>query len=113
LLLYPTPATGTLYVTVPWVLDTVAADGATSFSDSTLCVPQGYAEAIVFNLAVRMAPQFDKEASASVQRVAAEAKARLVRQNLRNLEVPTLGLPVSLPGVTRTRADSTWITRGS
>jgi hypothetical protein len=50
-------------------------------ANDTFSMPPGYEEAIKYNLAVRFAPEFNKEASPTVQLVAIEAKENIKRMN--------------------------------
>jgi hypothetical protein len=59
-----------------------------------LAIPTGYERAIRFNLAVEIAPEFEREASPTVQRVAIDTLRAI---KTRNTRVPQmgLGLPVA------------------
>jgi hypothetical protein len=51
--------------------------------DTALAFPPGYEEAIVYNLAVRLAPEYGRPVSAEVATVATESKANIERLNAR------------------------------
>jgi len=74
--LYPTPAQTDnliLYTKKP----------ITSFTsiDDVLVLPEGYERAFRFNLAMEIAPEFGKQASATVQSIAIESKNAVIAQN--------------------------------
>jgi hypothetical protein len=58
-----------------------------SLISSTVDLPDGYENALVYNLAVRLAPEYDKEASRTVQRIAWSTLKDIERMNS---EVPTM-----------------------
>lgn len=74
--LYPWPQGGsTLYIdSLKPLTDPTALTDSVAF-------PPEYDEAIVFNLAVRMAPEFEKEPSITVHQIAAAALQRLETRN--------------------------------
>lgn len=79
LFLYPIPDasyTVTIYSVKP----------LTSFSALTTNVdlPEGYERALVFNLAVELAPDYEREASESVKKTAGIAKGNVFSANTRN-----------------------------
>lgn len=57
---------------------------AMALSD-TLAVPPGWEEALVYNLAIRMAPEFEVAASADVVEIARTTKGAIKRQNVPNM----------------------------
>ena len=83
LILWPTPTSSTLLgaIYVPeqltkWTSGTQSQD-----------FPQGYEAAIVTNLAVKLAPYFEKSASDDVKQQAMEAKATIKRANHRLMDL--------------------------
>lgn len=81
---YPVPnATRTLHLVVRGVVDTFTT-AATSVS-----LPPGYEEALAFNLALRLAPEYQTSASPDVIEFAKEAKANLKRTNHRSIKANT------------------------
>lgn len=73
---FPTPTAVNSLVLYVW--------GQTSdFADvnTTVTLPQGYEEAVVLNLAIRLAPGYGRQASPSTIALAKEAKARIKRMN--------------------------------
>lgn len=91
LLLWPVPnAAHSLHV-VTWTGVSTLASLSTA-----LALPQGYERALAYNLAMDIAPEFGKEPSAIVVRVAAESKADIKRANNRPMKAYTeLGMLVS------------------
>lgn len=67
----------------------------TEFAVSTdeVILPPGTAEALAFNLAVSIAPEYEKEATPTVKSRAVMSKKLLKRTNL---EVPVLGFPAAV-----------------
>lgn len=49
-----------------------------------LSFPKGYERALIYNLAIELAPEYEKEASASVYKIAQDSKRALVTYNTRN-----------------------------
>lgn len=77
--LYPSPSsvtTITLYSVKP----------ITSFSSltTTFSMPEEYKASLIYNLAVWLAPEYEREASPTVQRVARSSKDVVMAQNKRN-----------------------------
>lgn len=76
--MHPVPASGTLtlYSNKP----------LTRFSslDTVYSMPVGYERALVYNLAVDIAPEYEKEAGMSVMRIANESKSNVLSANTRN-----------------------------
>ena len=69
---YPSPGSGlTLHMNVWSKLSSIA------LITDVLTLPPGYEAAYAYNLAVRLAPQYGKEASQTVQRMAFETKKRI------------------------------------
>ncbi len=74
---YPVPTTGVLRAGVLAPLTQIAS-GAVEMS-----LAPGYAEMLRFNLAVRLAPEYEREASATVVRQAAVLKSNVKNMNTR------------------------------
>lgn len=91
---WPVPNVGTLqmalYVPTPV---TQFATGTT-----TIALPPGYAEAIRYNLAVRLCPEFGRPLDPTVVGMAAQTKANIERANQR---LYTLGVDATLVGAGR------------
>lgn len=83
MILWPTPTSSTLLgaIYAPTAVSTFAA-GSTSVS-----LPPGYEAFIVTNLAVKLAPYFEKQASEDLKREAMEAKAIVKRANTRLMDL--------------------------
>lgn len=76
--LWPVPdAADTLHIRT-WVVLSGFATAATSVS-----LPPGYEDALAFNLAIRIAPEFEKKVSAEVAQIAIETKGSIKRLNNR------------------------------
>jgi hypothetical protein len=76
----PVPSRANSLHIVTW---TTLASLATA--GTTVTLPQGYERALSYNLAIEIAPEFEKQVSVLVQQVAAEAKANIKRANQRPL----------------------------
>lgn len=63
--------------------------------DTVFAMPAEYRTALVHNLAVWIAPEYEREASPTIQRIAADAKDAVMAQNKRNemflspIDIPT------------------------
>ena len=75
--LYPVPSATSLQISV---VQRIAAAGATSIADS-ISFPEGYLQALRYNLAVELAPEYGAPVSALVGTQAAKAKAILKSTN--------------------------------
>lgn len=85
--LWPVPNSGlTLYMDVWDKLDSI------SLVTDSLTLPPGYDSAYAYNLAVRLAPQYGREAPATVQRLAIDSKRKLETVNFEpmvtHLDIP-------------------------
>ena len=97
---YPT-ATIFLYP-VPSSVNTItlySKKALTQFAslDSTLILPPEYETALVYNLAVWVAPEYEREPSRQVQKIAAKSLMAVERQNLRNTSVNISTITVPRP----------------
>jgi hypothetical protein len=73
--LYPVPIGGlTLNIYSMKPLSSLALN-------DTVDLPPGFEEAIIYNLAVRIAPEYDREASQTVKEMASESKGVIMRNN--------------------------------
>jgi hypothetical protein len=78
--LWPVPSKANSLHIVTWsTLSSLATAG------TTVTLPQGYERALAYNLAIEIAPEFEKQVSVTVQQVAAESKANIKRSNSRPL----------------------------
>lgn len=87
--LYPVPAETYLFIELQ-VWNQIAA--FTAIND-VIAFPPGYERMIVYNLAVEIAPEYDQEASSTVQKIAVESKANIKIVNNKN--IPTLRSPMN------------------
>lgn len=55
--------------------------GSYTSSATDVTLPPGYDEAIIYNLAIRLAPEFGKTVTNEIGQIAIESKAQLKRQN--------------------------------
>jgi hypothetical protein len=62
---------------------------------TNLTLPDGYEEAVVYNLAIRLTPEYGGQASPEVIDVARSSKSLVMRMNT---EIPTLDLDPRCPG---------------
>lgn len=75
---YPVPSTANTFVMYSWKPLAAITDAATDIS-----VPPGYDDAIDYNLAVRLAPEFGKPVSQEVLNLAVVTKAHIKRLNFK------------------------------
>lgn len=91
--LWPVPNTANSLHIITWTTVSSLASLAT-----TVTLPQGYERAIAYNLAVEIAPEFEREASKTVMKIAQDSYAAIKRVNNRPiLAMPDLGTLVG-PG---------------
>lgn len=76
--LWPVPTTAHSLHIVTWT--SLAELAALS---TTITLPQGYERALAYNLAIEVAPEYEKEPSDSVVGIARESKAAIKRANIR------------------------------
>lgn len=84
LLLWPVPNAAYSLHIVTWMTVLELAALAT-----TITLPQGYERALAYNLAIEIAPEYEKEPANSVIAVAAESKAAIKRANQRPMLAQT------------------------
>lgn len=77
---FPVPSAVSALHLVTWVPLTAMALG------TQVALPPGYERAIVYNLAIELAPEFEKEPSQAVVKVANDALTMVKRANLRAIE---------------------------
>ena len=88
--LYPEPGSGlTLYLEC-WDQITQFATGATSAS-----LPPGYERALIYNLALEIAPEYGVNVSPEVAKLAAESREFI--QDVNNVEIPVLMSSIGAP----------------
>jgi hypothetical protein len=87
---YPVPSeAATLNI---WTTQQIRYFGALT---TEVALPPGYDRALAYNLAVEIAPEFEKEASPTVKTIAASSLRGIKRVNL---SIPPLGMPAPIPG---------------
>jgi hypothetical protein len=91
LTLYPVPV-GVQTITL---VDENALAGFTTL-DTVFAMPAEYEEALIYNLALRLAPEYEREALPSVVKIAAKSKKIVESQNSRNnTSASTIQVPSS------------------
>ena len=100
----PSFPVGTLYVnpepTAAYEIHILVKQQLVQFAttDEEIALPQQYLDAMLYNLAVRLAPMFQLEMRADVVQLARNALVT-IRQS--NTTVPRLSMPAGLPGLDR------------
>lgn len=79
------------------VLYTLRPISSVSTLDTSISLPPGYEEALIYNLAIRLAPEYGRSAPAEVVAIATEAKAGIKRANHRPSYLTINDVPAS-PG---------------
>ena len=88
--LYPEPSSGlTLYLEC-WDQITQFASGVTSAS-----LPPGYERALIYNLAIELAPEYGKPIGQEIAKLAMESREFI--QDVNNTEIPTLVSSIASP----------------
>lgn len=104
LYVYPTPSTGNTLKIATWVQLSAFATLAT-----TVTLPPGFERALAYNLAVEIAPEYEREAPPTVQRIAESSREGLRIANKR----PIMAVPdITFAGNTGQSdiyADGSWV----
>ncbi|MCC7570623.1 packaged DNA stabilization gp4 family protein [Candidatus Micrarchaeota archaeon] len=91
--LFPVPSSA--FTLVSYSYKEFTETGSFALTTDTMALPAVYQEAVIYNLALRLAPEYGKTASSDVRSVAETSFMDLVNLNAANqIETVTLGLPI-------------------
>ncbi len=93
---YPAPASSTTFT---WF----SRKPLTAFTDlnTTFAMPEQYQAMLKFNLAVWLAPEYEREASAEVRRIALSTKNAVIKQNEKNENNISFLIGIPIGGVSQ------------